>query len=76
LGIYELDMPTGSYWFQVHKNGFAAETRVFTVNNGDAGATTDRPVIGTAVVPRNAGRGRPIYDLSARSLQFSVRAVY
>ncbi|MFL6435980.1 MAG: carboxypeptidase regulatory-like domain-containing protein [Terriglobales bacterium] len=35
-----------------------------TINSGDNGATTDRPVINGAVVPRNAGRGRAIYDLS------------
>jgi hypothetical protein len=33
-------------------------------NSGDTGATTDRPVINGAVVARNAGRGRPIYDVS------------
>ncbi len=35
-----------------------------TNNSGDTGATTDRPVIDGAVVPRNAGRGRAIYDLA------------
>ena len=35
-----------------------------TTNSGDPGATTDRPVIKGAVVERNAGRGRPIYDFS------------
>jgi len=34
-----------------------------TVNSGDAGATTDRPVINGAVIGRNAGRGGPIYSL-------------
>ena len=33
-------------------------------NSGDTGATTDRPVINGVVVGRNAGRGRPIYDIS------------
>jgi hypothetical protein len=33
-------------------------------NSGDTGATADRPVINGAVVGRNAGRGRPIYDVS------------
>ncbi len=32
-------------------------------NSGDTGATTDRPVLGGAVVGRNTGRGTPIYDL-------------
>lgn len=35
-----------------------------TVNSGDTGATTDRPVINGVVVGRNAGRGNPIYDVS------------
>jgi hypothetical protein len=35
-----------------------------TNNSGDTGATTDRPVIDGAVVPRNAGRGQAIYDFS------------
>ncbi|MGH9353793.1 MAG: TonB-dependent receptor [Terriglobia bacterium] len=33
-------------------------------NSGDIGGTTDRPVIGGAVVGRNTGRGRAAYDLS------------
>ncbi|MBZ5510067.1 MAG: TonB-dependent receptor [Acidobacteriia bacterium] len=35
-----------------------------TNNSGDTGATTDRPVINGAVVPRNAGRGRAIYEVA------------
>jgi hypothetical protein len=35
-----------------------------TTNSGDIGATTDRPVVNGAVISRNAGRGRPIYDVS------------
>ena len=35
-----------------------------TNNSGNTGATTDRPVINGSVVPRNAGRGRAIYDVS------------
>ena len=33
-------------------------------NSGDSGATTDRPVINGAVVGRNTGRGRAIYEIS------------
>ena len=33
-------------------------------NSGDTGATTDRPVVNGAVLSRNAGRGRPVYDVS------------
>jgi len=35
-----------------------------TTNSGDIGGPTDRPVIDGLVLPRNAGRGRPIYDFS------------
>lgn len=35
-----------------------------TTNSGDTGATTDRPVVNGAVISRNAGRGRSIYDVS------------
>jgi hypothetical protein len=35
-----------------------------TTNSGDTGATTDRPVIGGAIVGRNAGRGTPTYEIS------------
>ncbi len=35
-----------------------------TVNSGDTGATTDRPVVNGVVVGRNIGRGKPIYDLA------------
>lgn len=33
-------------------------------NFGAPGTTTDRPVIGGSVIPRNAGRGNAIYDVS------------
>jgi Carboxypeptidase regulatory-like domain/TonB dependent receptor len=35
-----------------------------SMNSGDIGATTDRPVIDGRVIARNAGRGGPIYDIS------------
>jgi len=47
-------------------------------NFGDPGATTDRPVIDGVVVPRNAGRGRSIYDVSPfveRPFAFGERVV-
>ena len=34
-----------------------------SVNSGDAGATTDRPVVNGAVIGRNAGRGEATYSL-------------
>jgi hypothetical protein len=33
-------------------------------NSGDAGATTDRPVINGVVIGRNAGRGNAVYEVS------------
>jgi hypothetical protein len=36
-----------------------------SVNSGNPGGTTDRPVVNGAVIGRNAGRGRPIYSLDA-----------
>jgi hypothetical protein len=33
-------------------------------NFGAPGTTTDRPVVGGSVIPRNAGRGNAIYDVS------------
>ncbi len=35
-----------------------------STNGGDTGAETDRPVINGAVIARNAGQGRPIYDFA------------
>jgi hypothetical protein len=45
-------------------------------NSGDNGATADRPVIDGAVVGRNTGRGRAIYEISPfleRPFAFSER---
>ena len=45
-----------------------------TNNSGDVGATTDRPVMDGAVVGRNTGRGRAIYDFSPFiEKEFSVK---
>lgn len=35
-----------------------------TVNSGDNGGTTDRPVVNGVVIGRNTGRGRPIYEVA------------
>jgi hypothetical protein len=43
-----------------------------STNSGDNGGTADRPVINGAVVGRNAGRGRSIYDVST----FVERPIY
>ncbi|MGH9452515.1 MAG: TonB-dependent receptor, partial [Terriglobia bacterium] len=35
-----------------------------TTNSGDNGGSTDRPVVNGAVIARNAGRGRSLYDVA------------
>ncbi|QHN04338.1 hypothetical protein FTO74_13930 [Granulicella sp. WH15] len=35
-----------------------------TTNSGDTGATTDRPLVNGAILGRDTGRGRPIYELA------------
>lgn len=45
-------------------SGFPFNIVTGSNNSGDAGATTDRPVINGAVIGRNTGRGQAIYDFS------------
>ncbi|HET9363468.1 MAG TPA: hypothetical protein VFP71_00630, partial [Candidatus Angelobacter sp.] len=45
-------------------SGFPFNIVTGSNNSGDAGATTDRPVINGAVIGRNTGRGRAIYDFA------------
>jgi hypothetical protein len=55
-----------------------------SVNSGDTGGTTDRPVVNGAVIGRNTGRGLPIYSLDpfvsrafpihGESIQLDLRA--
>ena len=52
-------------------SGFPFLVTTGTDNNGD-GTTADRPVINGAIVPRNFGRGTPIYDFGV-FLQKSIR---
>lgn len=45
-------------------SGFPFNVVTGSNNSGDTGATTDRPVINGAVVGRNTGRGRAMYEFS------------
>jgi Carboxypeptidase regulatory-like domain len=45
-------------------SGFPFNVVTGSNNSGDTGATTDRPVINGAVVGRNTGRGRNMYEFS------------
>jgi hypothetical protein len=54
-------------------SGLAFNIVTGTTNSGDAGGSTDRPVVNGAVINRNAGRGRPVYSLDPSiSRAFSV----
>jgi hypothetical protein len=44
-------------------SGLAFNYVTGSVNSGDPGATTDRPVLNGHVIGRNAGRGNPIYSV-------------
>jgi outer membrane receptor protein involved in Fe transport len=63
------DFPLGFRWgvFTTLGSGFPYNVTTGVDNNGD-GSTSDRPFMNGAVVPRNFGRGTPIYDV-ATSLQ-------
>jgi len=63
-GVYVL--PLGIHFGGVATLGSGLPYNIVTgtTNSGDNGATTDRPVINGVVIARNAGRGRPIYDVS------------
>jgi len=63
-GVYVL--PLKIHFGGVATLGSALPYNIVTgsTNSGDNGATTDRPVIGSVVIGRNAGRGRAIYDVS------------
>jgi len=67
------DMPWG-FTFAANAtlgSGFPFLVTTGTDNNGD-GTNSDRPVINGSVVPRNFGRGTPIYDFGV-ALQKSIR---
>lgn len=62
---------SGTYvaWWKINAGGIATLASGLpynwitgSTNSGDLGATTDRPVIHGAVVGRNTGRGKPIYQ--------------
>jgi hypothetical protein len=67
------DLPLGFRWamFTTLGSGFPFNVTTGVDNNGD-GSTSDRPFLNGAVIPRNFGRGSPIYDVDT-SLQKSFQ---
>jgi hypothetical protein len=63
-GVYMLPLKITLGGVGTFGSGLPYNVVTGTMNSGDNGATTDRPVINGAVVGRNTGRGRPIYDIS------------
>jgi hypothetical protein len=63
-GLYELPWKIYFGGIATLGSGLPYNFTTGTTNSGDTGATTDRPVINGVVVGRNAGHGRPIYDVS------------
>ena len=76
-GVYNLPFKFTIGGVNTMGSGLPYNYTTGTTNSGDTGATTDRPVINGVVVGRNAGRGKPIYDLSPfieRAFGFKERA--
>jgi hypothetical protein len=76
-GVYNLPFKITMGGVNTMGSGLPYNYTTGTTNSGDTGATTDRPVINGVVVGRNAGRGKPIYDLSPfieRAFGFKERA--
>jgi hypothetical protein len=63
-GVYNLPFKINLGGVMTLATGLPYNYVTGTVNSGDTGATTDRPVINGVVVGRNAGRGNAIYDVS------------
>jgi hypothetical protein len=63
-GVYMLPLKISFGGIMTLGSGLPYNWITGTTNSGDTGATADRPVINGVVVGRNAGHGRPIYDVS------------
>jgi hypothetical protein len=63
-GVYNLPFKINFGGVATLASGLPYNYTTGTINSGDTGATTDRPVINGVVVGRNTGRGNPVYDLS------------
>src|SRR5580698_2925202 len=63
-GVYVLPWKINLGGINTMGTGLPYNITTGATNSGDTGATTDRPVINGAVIGRNTGHGRPIYDLS------------
>jgi carboxypeptidase family protein len=71
VGTYQLPMGFTFSTFAQLGSGFPYNITTGVDNNGD-GSNSDRPFLNGALLPRNAGRGTPIYDV-ATALQKSFR---
>jgi hypothetical protein len=63
-GLYVLPLKIHFSGVATLASGLPYNFTTGTTNSGDTGATSDRPVIDGEVVGRNAGHGRPIYDIA------------
>jgi hypothetical protein len=63
-GVYVLPLKINFGGVSTMGTGLPYNITTGATNSGDTGATTDRPVSNGVVIGRNAGHGRPIYDLS------------
>jgi hypothetical protein len=63
-GLYVLPLKIHFSGVATLASGLPYNITTGTTNSGDTGATTDRPVINGEVVGRNAGHGKPIYDIA------------
>jgi hypothetical protein len=63
-GVYHLPFKINFGGVMTLASGLPYNYVIGTVNSGDTGATTDRPVVNGVVVGRNIGHGNPIYDVS------------
>ncbi len=63
-GLYVLPLKIHFSGIATLASGLPYNITTGVTNSGDTGGTTDRPVINGVVVGRNAGHGRPIYDVS------------
>lgn len=63
-GVYEAPFRISLGGVATVATGLPYNITTGTTNSGDSGGTTDRPVVNGGVIPRNAGRGLPIYEVS------------
>lgn len=63
-GMYTLPLKINFGGVMTLASGLPYNITTGTTNSGDAGGTTDRPMINGVILGRNAGHGKPIYEVS------------